>query len=354
MAELLQLVPVNADAPVFHPAEHFAKRKLDIPVESRHSGFFQLLGQNRAQMPHGLGAGGSVLILYRASQIIGCQLGYRIVGLGGVQVVGCQLSVKDAFPVGGSILVQTVDGLLGIVENQALSGKGKALHGSFHGGQAENAVFKGDANAAVRGEIHRALPGFFRHGTHPGQGFLLRGFRLGHLCRRAPQAVLVNEPDEFQFLEQLVQLRTVVGLDDGIPGGKFNGSLRADGGKIKRKIGLVPVLFQLLPELRADGRVVQMVIDPVKAAEFRQQFLGGLGANAADAGNIVGGIAHQGLQVDEFFRLETVFGPEFFFVVQFSGGLAGLGDHQLHMDVFINELQRVPVAGDDDALPAAA
>ena len=95
-----------------------------------------------------------------------------------------------------------------------------------------------------------------------------------------------------------------------------------------------------------------MVVHPVQTAEFRQQFLRGFGADTAYTGNIVGGIPHQGLQIDQFLRLEAVFLTKNSFRIQGCRGLPRLGDHQLYMDVFVDQLQRVPVAGDNDALPA--
>ena len=75
---------------------------------------------------------------------------------------------------------------------------------------------------------------------------------------RAPEAVFVDEPDKFQLLEELIQGRFIVGPDDGIPGGKVDGRLRADGGKVIGQVGVLPVRLQLFPELRADGWVIQV------------------------------------------------------------------------------------------------
>ena len=95
-----------------------------------------------------------------------------------------------------------------------------------------------------------------------------------------------------------------------------------------------------------------MGIHSIQTAEFRQQLLGGLGSDTADAGNIVGGIPHQGFQVNQLLRLKTVFLPEPFLGIQGRRGLARLGNYQLDVDIFVNQLQRIPVAGDDNALPS--
>ena len=95
-----------------------------------------------------------------------------------------------------------------------------------------------------------------------------------------------------------------------------------------------------------------MGVHTVQTAEFRQQFLSGFRADAADAGNIVGGIPHQCFQVNQLLRLKTVFLPEHFLGIQGRRGLARLGNYQLDVDIFVNQLQRIPVAGDDNALPS--
>ena len=38
-----------------------------------------------------------------------------------------------------------------------------------------------------------------------------------------------------------------------------------------------------------------MLIDPIQSPEFIEQFLGGFGAYPGDTGDIVRGVAHQGL-----------------------------------------------------------
>ena len=79
-----------------------------------------------------------------------------------------------------------------------------------------------------------------------------------------------------------------------------------------------------------------MGVHTVQTSEFRQQLLGGLGADAADAGNIVGGIPHQRFQINQLLRLKTVFLPEHFLRIQGRRGLPRLGDYQLHMNISVN------------------
>ena len=94
-----------------------------------------------------------------------------------------------------------------------------------------------------------------------------------------------------------------------------------------------------------------MRIHTVQRAIIQQKLRCRFRADARNAWNIVRTVTHEGFQVDELFRLETVFLPEFFFVKQRRCGLPRLGDHQLDVDISVDQLQRIPVAGDDDALP---
>ncbi len=238
------------------------------------------------------------------------------------------------------------------MEDELPAFEAQSRHLDLHGGHGADALLPGKAQTSVPGKIHRAHRHALRHGVPPGQGlqFALRSGFLDFLGR-APEAVFVDEPDKFQLLEELIQGRFIVGPDDGIPGGKVDGRLRADGGKVIGQVGVLPVRLQLFPELRADGWVIQVGIDPIQAAKLVQQVLGGLGAHPGNARDVVRGVSHEGLQVNKLFGLEAVLLPEHLPGVQGGRGLAGLGDHQLHMDVLVDELQRIPVAGDNDALP---
>ena len=218
-------------------------------------------------------------------------------------------------------------------------GQVNAAHLYLHGSQNAHALLPGQAQAAVPGKIEGAFRHISGHGVHPGQGFGLFRLNLADFLQlRTPETVFVDQPDKLQSLEQLIKLGTVIRLDDGIHGGKVNGCLRADSSQVIGKIGLFLIVHQLFPELGPDGFVVNVFIYPIQAAKFRQQLLGGLGANARHTGDIVGGIAHEGLQVDELFGLEAILFLEQFSSIKGRRGLAGLGDHQLYMDVFIDQL----------------
>jgi len=134
------------------------------------------------------------------------------------------------------------------VENQLLPGKGQLPHLGFHGGQGADALRPRNADTAILRKIHGAGIHIGGHILPPGKGLHLL-LRFGGVRRRAPQAVFVDQPHKFQFLEQLVQLRPVIGLNNGILRRKIDGRFRADGGKVEGKIGVLLPRFQLFPEL---------------------------------------------------------------------------------------------------------
>ena len=248
VAELPQLLPVDADAPVFHAVKHPAQGEFDLPVKLVHAVLFQLPGKHRAQVPQSFGTGRRVGVLHAQPQIVGCELGDGIVRGRGVQVIGRQRRIKDALPRLYPQLVQPVHGRFAVVENQLFPGKGQLPHLGFHRRQGTDALRPGKTDAAVPRKVHGAAFHIAGHILPPGKGldFLLR---LGGVRRRAPQTVFVDQPHKFQFLEQLIQLQPVIGLNNGILRRKIDGRFRADGGKVEGKIGVLLPRFQLFPEL---------------------------------------------------------------------------------------------------------
>ena len=237
------------------------------------------------------------------------------------------------------------------MENQLPVFQANGIHPDLHGAEHANTLLTGKAQTSILRKVYRARGISLWNGIQPGKRLPFE-HRL-HICLLcAPEAILINQPDKFQLLEQPVQLRLVIGADDGILRRKINGRLRADGGKVIGQIGILPVVFQLLPELGTDGRILQILIHPVQTAELRQQLLRRLGADPGDTGNVVRGIAHKSLEINQLFRLKPVLLPEFLLGIEGSRGLPGLGNHQLHPDILIDQLQRIPVTGDNDTLPA--
>ena len=120
----------------------------------------------------------------------------------------------------------------------------------------------------------------------------------------------------------------------------------------------VAVLCGLLARLQLgtralfDLRVIQMLVNAVQRAEIVQQLHGGLFADARHARDIVRRVAHQGLEVDQVDRVEPVFFAELFGIIGLVGGLPHAGRDQAHGRAAADQLQAVPVAGDDHAAVA--
>ena len=81
-----------------------------------------------------------------------------------------------------------------------------------------------------------------------------------------------------------------------------------------------------------------MLINTVKRPVFQQQTGRRLRPHTRNAGDVVGAVAHQALEIDQALRCKAVFGGERRLIVKRGGCLAALGRDELHMYVFINEL----------------
>ena len=72
------------------------------------------------------------------------------------------------------------------------------------------------------------------------------------------------------------------------------------------EVGILPAGQQIFPLTGLDERAVQMVVHAVQGAEVLDQGHGGLFADALHARNVVGGVAHQALHLDELLGLNAV------------------------------------------------
>ena len=295
-AEGPQLGFIDGNAPALHFVEHFAQGQLDGIVELCFLNGFQLLPQYRLQVPHGLGTGGGIGVLYGDPEKVGGQLGYGIIRLRGIQIVGRQGSIEFHLVPTDAQIPQMVQSCPGIVEDHALA-VGQGDHLGLHRRQLAKTIRPGKGQGAVGGQVESTFFECLRQCFHLGQGLQAdNGFRGGSRGElRTPQAVFVDEPHEFQLLEQGVELRLVVFLFQSVLRGEDNRGLRDDGGEIVGQIGAFLAGLQLFTELGPDRGVLQMLVNPVQGPKFIEQFLGGFGAYPGDTGDIVRGVAHQGL-----------------------------------------------------------
>ena len=126
--------------------------------------------------------------------------------------------------------------------------------------------------------------------------------------------------------------------------------MAVDLGQSAGHAGLGLVFRQLFALAGLDAAVLQVGVYPVQAAEGGDQGKGGLFADARHAGDIVAGVPHEGLDLDELFGLHPVFFPHGGFVHHHRLAAAHLGGSQQNGHAGGGQLQAVPVTGGDAAL----
>ena len=192
-----------------------------------------------------------------------------------------------------------------------------------------------------------------------GLGLLLRLQRLhgdgvlrgGLGVPMGGEAVPVDELLKLQLQQQVIELRDK-GAAEVVLRGEVQRGIGDNGGQIPGVLGALPALLQLFDDAGLGVDLRQQAVQLRHGMILLHQRHGGLFPHAGDAGDVVGGVAHEGLQVDHVDGGEAVLLPEGLLRYILGGGLAHTGGHQLHLGVGGNELEAVLVAGDDDAVPA--
>ena len=128
-----------------------------------------------------------------------------------------------------------------------------------------------------------------------------------------------------------------------------DGDAALDDGQPVAEPGAVPVLFEPGAHTGADGRVIELFIYAVKRAEPGDESGGRLFADAGDTGDVIGGIAHQRLDVDELARRDAVFFGDGFRGHRGRFAAPEVGGGQQHRDGVGHQLQAVAVAGRNEA-----
>ena len=161
------------------------------------------------------------------------------------------------------------------------------------------------------------------------------------------QLQLLHQPDGLGLVALTHDIRTLGGVDGGVG---------ADGAQRVAQLSHRPVLGQMLPLLGLDGLVggiVEVGVDPGEAAVFLDEGDGALLADALDARDVVRGVAHQALDVDELAGGDAVFLLHGLHV--HGDGLAAAhgGGGQQDGGGVADQLQTVPVSGGEEAVVAA-
>ena len=169
--------------------------------------------------------------------------------------------------------------------------------------------------------------------------------------------VFVNEFGEFQLQKQLVEPVVVhipahIGLRV-----KFQGGVAADGGQVVGHAGHLLPLLELLNDAGLGGgagghlRGGHGGVEVVNGAVAPHQSHGRLFAHTLDAGYVVAGVPHEGLQVDDVDGVKAVLLPEHLGGHVPGGGASHTGGHQLDGGSVGDQLEGVLVSRDDHRLP---
>ena len=394
-AELSQRAFVDAEARQLHLRQHPAQGQLHLVEQRRQVQLLQLAGQNLIQGGNGAGiaAQGGFLRggvaewgegipgqVGRGGQLraaVGHKQPLEVVSSGGgVQQVGSQRCVEDKALGRQAALQQGVGHVLYVVGHLGDIGGEQAAQQSvpvavepvraqddrqavvvvdltFHRQRPKivQSVYCHVGHAAPLGKEPRRVVIGLGHLDHDGIVLVMnRGGRFRRGSGRG-QIVFLDKLGELQLHEQVVQLRPV-GLAQSVLRVEFQRRVGNDGGQPIAAAGSLLALRQLPQGGGLGLHVRHGGIQRVDAAVALHQRRGGLFADARHAGNVVAAVAHQGLQVDHVNGVEAVLLPEQGGGHVGGGGLAHAGGHQLHAGTVGDELQAVPVAGDDDALPA--
>ena len=125
----------------------------------------------------------------------------------------------------------------------------------------------------------------------------------------------------------------------------INGGIPADSPQVVAQKGVVLGGLQLLLHSGTDVQLIQMVVDILDAAELLDQLPGPLGANTRHAGDAVGGVPLDGLDVDHLPGAHAVVLLNLGHIVQGHLGLAEFRGGQPHGGGITHQLQAVPVTG---------
>ena len=169
-----------------------------------------------------------------------------------------------------------------------------------------------------------------------------------------PEAELVDHLEHLEGREEPCgRLRVSLGRD--VMGQvRVDGSVQYDGAELPAEVRVVFIVEEVLFLFRGEAEFLDVVVDVVDAVVLRDPLLRRLRADARDAGDVVGGVALEGLDLDEFFGCHKVL-----FFDEVRGVFHRLRPSHLRGgkedgDVVPDELEGVPVAGGDIAVVAGA
>ena len=323
-AELLDALFVHEDADAGHVGQHLRQRELDVVVE----GVFAQRGDLRLHLGEQVGQRTGVRPLLTGKSGVGAvaddELREVVLGSRGVQQIGRQLAVPDdaAAPVSRSHGAGVERGAVEDVKGDVFVVQQTEQVAVFQ--REDRLVLYGVPCGGLQFHIAGTL---FAHDGRP-RGHEVMPLRLGgqnshlsllqRLCRRSfrvgggddvAQTEAGDKGVKFQLLHQpdgfgLVALAHDIGTLGGVDGG-----VGADGAERVAQLCHGAVFGQMLPLFWLDGlvsSVVEMGVNARQTAVFLDEGDGALLADALHARDVVGGVAHEALDVDELAGRDTV------------------------------------------------
>ena len=180
-------------------------------------------------------------------------------------------------------------------------------------------------------------------GNQKGQRLHFQLRQFDHCCSGSAllQTPALHKLMHFQISQQLCGRSRVTLFAEVVLRVCVNGGVPADGTQHMGELSILPVSQQVLPLFRFDRLVFNVGVDIFQTAEFLDKGERRLFPDAFDTGNVVGGIPHQALDLNELGRLDAVFLADGI-LVHGEGFLVG---SQKNGCGAVHQLQAVPVAG---------
>ena len=186
-----------------------------------------------------------------------------------------------------------------------------------------------------------------------GQHLYRQGIRrfalLGGLLRRSVEPQLWDQRKQLQPGHQTRCGCLVARLQAIRFQLRINRHIRTDRAQLTAEVGTLLPLAQLLAHPFFDVDGIQIFVDMVDVVKAADQFTRTLGADARHAGDIIGAVALQRLDLDHLGRFHAVFLADFLGVVHRYLRLSELGCGKAHRDTVTHQLQAVAVPSGNHA-----
>ena len=398
-SELCQCLAVDEEAFHFHLRQHLTQGQLHILVQLPHTQFFQTLaegimeGSNEGGVAQpcpqrhcqiGQRPEGSLFQILRSLGRLEVKVGHTqlfqiIAAVGGCQQVGRHRSIKHKSIRAQTLRQQGIHQGLNVMTCFFDLGTEKSTQelvvalqpvSQEHRRQSvlpltvlhAHTVQVGQRKAGHILPASEQLQQFLHAGT-VGNDLALAG-SLKHcfvlcltLTLRCSQAVLVNQFGELQLQKQLIECRPIDRLPLVLFCRKLDGRIGSDGGQIVGHSGALIALLQFLDNARLGRRTGSHLrcghigVEQVDGAIALHKGHRRLFSHALNTRDVVRGIAHQGLQVDDVNGIKAVLLPERFRCHIFGCGASHTGRHQLNGGLICDQLQGILVSGDHHRFP---